>query len=128
MIGWLDIPQVCKLIACCAAADDVDGDGDDDCRISVEQKSESTGWHCLLVTHWLVWLSKKHKRGKVAKSAFKSSFQWVVRLLTIITGEKGRTRFKIRREEKSQIKSAVLLAPKKKSNYFRRWVVAMFMR
>ena len=68
-------------------------------------KSESTGWHCLLVTHWLVWLSKKHKRGKVAKSAFKSSFQWVVRLLTmIITGETGRTRFKIRREEKRQIK------------------------
>lgn len=27
MIGWMDISQVCKLIACCAAADDVDGMG-----------------------------------------------------------------------------------------------------
>ena len=38
MIGWLDIPQVCKLIACCAADD---GDGDDDCRISGEQNQKA---------------------------------------------------------------------------------------
>lgn len=104
MIGWLDIPQVCKLIACCAAADDVDGDGDDDCRISGERKIRKH-WLALFVSHPLACLAvQKAQEGKSRRVRVQVIIsQWAISVLTmIITGEKGRTRFKIRREEKAK--------------------------